>query len=94
MSTFRIKAEFDVRITDEATAREVVEQHLIHQVDKAILEGGRVETGTKTPAERIEIMLDNPLVVSTTLVNELLIRGASQMAMVECSNLNISHVND
>lgn len=94
MPTFRIKAEFDMTIKDTDAARSIARQRMIDVVDQAVLEGGTVETGTDTPVEGIDSMLANPLVVSTMVASEMLLRGLSQMPVVELANVQFEHIKD
>jgi hypothetical protein len=94
MSTFRIRAEFDVEITDEAGAHSIAEQHWNGRIDQDLRQGGTLDTGGKTREEPMTNLLSNPLAVSSTVVTEMLGRGAQQMPVANFSNFNISHVTD
>lgn len=93
MSTFRIRAEFDVEITDEAGAYSVAEQHWNGRIDQELNQGSSLDTGGKTREEQMANLLSNPLAVSSTVVTEMLGRGAQQMPVAIISNISVSHVN-
>lgn len=94
MTKYRIKTEFAIEILDEEAAQAVARQHLIAQLDKTVMEGGRVDTGNDIAADRIETLIKNPLVLSSTLVSEMIGRGAQHIPMVTIEDLLIEHIDD
>lgn len=94
MATFRIRTEFDLEIRDEDTARAIARQHWVDRIDDATLSGHNIsQSVTGTPADGIDAVLESPRAVATSVVVELLRRGAGSLPMAHCTNLTIAHVD-
>lgn len=94
MSTIRVRAELDVDITNETTARVAAESYLQSEVDSALLNGLRLETGPTMPIEVIDAILDSPQLLSIIVTTLMLGQGAQQIPMAVFSNLKVSVADD
>lgn len=93
MTTFRIKAEFDLDVLDESSAREVARQFIINRIDDATMKGEQIKTGTKTPTEAFDGVLDSPKALASLVATSLITNGAKATPSVRCSNLNLEHLD-
>ncbi len=92
MTTFRIRAEFDFTIKDDALAREVARQFMVGQVDNATMKGERIDFGTTTPAEAIDDVLNSPQALASLVATTMITRGAAATPSATCSNLDLKHL--
>ncbi|WP_146070790.1 hypothetical protein [Arthrobacter sp. B1805] len=93
MASFRIRAEFDLDVLDEGSAREIARQFLIAQIDDATMKGEEIRTGTQTPAEMFDGVLDSPKALASLMATSVITRGASLTQAVRCSSLTVEHLD-
>lgn len=93
MATFRIKAEFDLVVLDDLSAKEVARQFLVERIDDATMKGQQIRTETATPADAFDDVLNSPQAFASLVATSMLARGAAATPSVKCSNLNVEHVD-
>lgn len=94
MATFRIRAEFDLEVLDDAAALETARQFMVQRIDAATMNGASIRTGTAaTPAEAFDDVLSSPPALASLMATVMMTRGAAGVQEVKCTNLAMQHVD-
>ncbi len=93
MRTVRVKAEFDLTITDDAAARELSAGFMRGTVQETVAGGGTVPADGQSPEVAVHGLAQEDKIVQSLIVREVLGRGADSLPFVTVSDLNVKHLS-